>query len=115
MRRCLVALLLYFSSRLLLSLSIFLSFSIVASLIISRVYLSPGRSESMAFHLTWKPNLYFKNITFLHGESMVWGYSECEESKQEATTLAQVTDGCFKNRVVAMKTEQRNWLKIFWR
>lgn len=48
----------------------------------------------MAFHLTWKPNLYFKNITFLHGESMVWGYSECEESKQEATTLAQVTDGC---------------------
>lgn len=48
----------------------------------------------MAFHLTWKPNLYFQNITFLHGESMVWGYSECEESKQEATTLAQVPDGC---------------------
>lgn len=25
---------------------------------------------------------------------MVWSYSECEESKQEATTLVQVTDGC---------------------
>lgn len=47
----------------------------------------------MAFNLNWKPNLYFKSITFLHGESMVWGQSECEDSKQEATTLVQVTNG----------------------
>lgn len=25
---------------------------------------------------------------------MVWGQSECEDSKQEATTLVQVTNGC---------------------
>lgn len=48
----------------------------------------------MESYLNWEPNLYFKNITCLHGESMVWGQSECEESKQEAITLLQVTDGC---------------------
>lgn len=48
----------------------------------------------MESYLNWKPNLYFKNITCLHGESMILGQSKCEESKQEAITLIQVTDGC---------------------